>query len=269
MEKLKKQACLLRQAVIAMLAAAGSGHPASSLGSAEIFTWLYQEKLKKKPQNPRWQERDYFLLSAGHLAPAWYAALVQAGYFKADLLPTLRKFGSPLQGHPERNLDLGIENTGGPLGQGISMATGLAYGLLQEKSSQKVFVLSTDGEQNEGQVWEAYLFASHYQLKNLTVLIDQNGIQQSGLTKEILNLGNLQAKLIAFGFTAVEANGHSFTSLDNAWQKIKKSPRPKAIICKTTPGKGVSFMENNYLYHAKKLSQKEALQAIEEIKKTC
>lgn len=269
LKKLKRQACLLRQAVVAMLATAGSGHPASCLDSAEIFTWLYQQILQKNPKNPEWEDRDYFLLSAGHLAPTWYAALSQAGYFSAKLLPTLRKFGSPLQGHPHRDLTLGIENSAGPLGQGVSQAAGIAYDLQQKQKAQRVFVLSSDGEQQEGQVWEAYLFAANYNLQNLTVIIDQNKIQQSGKTSEVMDLDNLLAKLLAFGFAATVVDGNSFTSLTKGWQQIEKQTRPKALICQTIPGKGVSFIEGDYHWHAKSLSKDEAKVAVKELEARC
>ncbi|MDO5561901.1 MAG: transketolase [bacterium] len=266
---LTAQARQIRQAVVAMLALAGSGHPASSLGSADIFAWLYGNLLRKNPELPQWPERDYFLLSAGHLAPAWYATLAQHGYFPHDFLLTLRQLGSPLQGHPQRNLALGIENSAGPLGQGVSMAAGLAYGLQEVKSEQRVFVLSSDGEQEEGQVWEAYLFAANYKLSNFCLLIDQNRIQQSGKVQDVMKVEDLLAKLLAFNFSAVVADGNNFASLDSAWQKVKRSARPKAIICQTVPGKGVSFMENDYHWHAQAVTAAQAKQAWQELEAKC
>jgi transketolase len=269
-EELKDQARQLRQAVVAMLALAGSGHPASSLGSADLFAWLYGKILQHRPAEPTWEERDRFILSAGHLAPIWYATLAQQGYFKQELLLGLRKLGSPLQGHPHRQLNLGIENSAGPLGQGLSMAAGLAYGLKQQGGAQRVFVLSSDGEQNEGQVWEAYLFAAHYKLDNLIVLLDQNQIQQSGKTAEIMDLGNLEAKLLAFGFAVVQVDGNNFASLNKAWRKIEfLQGKPKALICRTIPGKGVKQMENNWQWHAKKIDQETARLAWQELEGKC
>ena len=252
-----------------MLALAGSGHPASSLGSADIFAWLYGAMLRRQPDCPTWPDRDYFLLSAGHLAPAWYATLAAHHYFPQDFLPTLRQLGSPLQGHPKRNPSLGIENSAGPLGQGVSMAAGIAYGLKQKKGCQKVFVLSSDGEQQEGQVWEAYLFAAAYQLSNFCILIDQNQIQQSGPVKKVMPIDDLLAKLLAFNFAAVVADGNNFASLDEAWQKIVLSSQPKAIICQTVPGKGVSFMENDYHWHAKTIDKAQAQRAWQELGAKC
>lgn len=270
-EELKQQANQLRQAVLAMLALAGSGHPASCLGAADLFAWLYGKILHHRPAEPNWEERDRFVLSAGHLAPIWYATLAQQGYFKKELLLSLRKLGSPLQGHPHRNLNLGIENSAGPLGQGLSMAAGLAYGLKQEKGSgQRVFVFSSDGEQNEGQVWESYLFAAHYKLDNLIVIIDQNQIQQSGKTDEVMSLGDLGAKLLAFGFAVVQVDGNNFASLNKAWRKIEfLQGKPKALICRTIPGKGIKKMENEWQWHAKKIDQETARLAWQELEAKC
>lgn len=268
-KELKKTACQLRQAVVGMLSVAGSGHPASCLGSADIFAWLYREVLRGRPEEPTWTERDRFFLSAGHLAPTWYAMLALAGYFPKESLLSLRKFGSPLQGHPERNLKLGIENTAGPLGQGLSMAAGAAYGLKLAGGKERVFVLSSDGEQDEGQVWEAYLFAAHYGLDNLTVIIDQNKIQQSGLTAEVMQTESLLAKLLAFNFAATTCDGNNFAALDKAWKKIKDQKKPKALICETIPGKGVVEMENDYHWHARRIDQELAKKAWAELEAAC
>ena len=240
-----------RAYVLRMIRAAGSGHLASSLGSSDIFTFFYQSVLNLQPGSTAFGERDYFLLSAGHLCPAWYATLAGRGFFAAQHLLSLRQFGSPLQGHPHRQVELGVENIAGPLGQGVSMAAGLALALQRAGSQQKVFVLSSDGEQQEGQVWEAYLFAAHYRLANLMVIIDANRIQQSGLVRQVMNLGDLAAKLQSFGFAVRESDGHDFADLQAKYNELAGvDNQPKCLLCHTIPGKGISLLEGDAHWHA-------------------
>lgn len=269
----------LRMDVVEMVAKAGSGHLGSALGVADLMALMYRLVLVRpvidgdQRDFPTAQEiADRFLLSAGHLAPVWYAVLAQNNYFSPSELNKFRQLGSPLQGHPRRFLDWGIENSSGPLGQGVSQATGLALGLKRRALAQNwprvphVYVLSSDGEQEEGQVWEAYQFAHHYNLDNLTVIIDVNGLQISGLTDEIMKQGDIGEKLRAFGWQVFEADGHNFQNLAENFVKIKKvTGQPQALIMKTTLGKGVSFMENNPAYHAGHLNTERLKKALDEL----
>ncbi len=254
--ELRLRANQLRQYVVSMLALAGSGHPASSLGLAEVMTWLYERVLRYRVAEPAWSGRDRFFLSAGHVAPVWYGRLAQSGFFELSELANLRKFGSFLQGHPRRNLAYGIENSAGPLGQGLSQAVGAAYGLKIAGGRERVLVLSTDGEQQEGQVWEAYLFAAHYNLSNLTVIIDENLIQQSGVVAGVMGVAELRAKLESFNFAVREVDGHNFAALMQADRDLLElgGERRRAMIVKTVPGRGVKIMENDYRWHAGKIS---------------
>jgi transketolase len=240
----------VRAGVLQSIEAAGSGHLAGSLGVIEVLTYFYRQVLRHHPDDPEWAERDLFFLSAGHLCPAWYSILATSGYFDSELLLTLRQLDSPLQGHPQRHVAFGIENSAGPLGQGVSQAVGAAYGLKQAESERQVFCLSSDGEQNEGQVWEAYLFAAHYQLANFTLLLDVNGIQQSGPTTEVLDTSDLKAKFLAFNFAVGVCDGNDFQSIAEAWQKLASAPYPKVLLCQTEPGYGVPFLANDYHWHA-------------------
>jgi transketolase len=262
---LQQAAHRARQDVLRSIHAAGSGHLASSLGAADIFTYFYHHVLRLRPQQPQWQDRDLFLLSAGHLCPIWYVTLAHLGFFDPQLLLTLRHLDSPLQGHPQRQITLGIENSAGSLGQGISQAAGLAYALQQAQSDRRVFVLSSDGEQQEGQVWEAYLFAAHYHLHHLTVIIDLNDIQQSGRVGDVMNLTDLKTKLLSFNWAVGVCHGNDFASIDKVWQQIKDTPYPHAIICRTTAGQGVSFMSGDYRWHAQTPNSAQWAQAFQEL----
>lgn len=249
--KLAQIAQVIRSDILHSIYTTGSGHLAGSLGVVEILTYLYFVALNLRPQQPDWHERDLFFLSAGHLCPALYATLAQRGFFARKILSSLRQFGSPLQGHPRRQLSLGIECSAGSLGQGISQAVGAAYALKQSGSKRKVVVLASDGEQQEGQCWEAYLFAAHYHLDNLTLIVDVNGIQQSGLVKQVISLEDLAAKFLSFNFACTRPAGNDFSALHQAWQQLTAVKNyPKAILATTTPGKGVPLLENNYHYHA-------------------
>ena len=256
--ELKKQATKIRQHVWQMIYVAQSGHPAGSLGVTDILTTLYFAPiLKYQVKSPHWPKRDYFLLSNGHVCPALYATLAEAGFFNKSKLNTLRQLNSPLQGHPHVGSLPGVENTSGPLGQGLSQAVGVALGLKTDKKPNHVFVLTSDGEHQEGQIWEAYMLAAKYALNNLTVIIDRNLIQIDGKTEEVMPLERLKLKLASFRWRVLETDGHNFKDLIDKLQKAKESQRPSVIIAHTTPGKGVSFIENDYRWHGKPPSKKE------------
>lgn len=263
-QEIAKKATQIRIEVIKMIAAAGSGHPAGSLGMADIFATLYFSVLNHQPKKSLWPRRDRVILSAGHLAPVWYATLALAGYFPVQKLASLRQINSRLQGHPLRQSAPGIENTSGPLGQGISVACGVALAGKQKKASWRVFCLSSDGEQQEGQTWEAVMFAAAKKLDNLILIIDRNQIQISGRTEEIMPIEPLIEKYQAFGWQTVEINGHDFGQIIECFKATQLIGKPKAIIARTIPGKGVSFMENNFQWHGRAPTQEEAAQALEE-----
>lgn len=269
LEKLKYTAKEIRINIVKMITAAGSGHPAGSLGTTDIFTALYFGLLKHDPKKPNWKERDIFLLSAGHICPALYAVLAQAGYFDKKKLLTLRDLGSELQGHPHRNLKLSIESTSGSLGQGLSIAAGIACGLKADKKKNKVVCLTSDGEHNEGQIWEAVMFGAKYKLNNLINIIDRNFIQIDGPTTEIMPLGKLKKRYQSFGWRVFQIDGHDFEQIITTYKracKIKK--KPSIIIARTVPGKGVSFMEKGkWDWHGKAPTSEEEKRAIMELKK--
>jgi len=207
--------------------------------------------LSFNPKRPNWKARDRFVLSKGHVCPAFYAVLSEASFFKKEKLKTLRALGSPLQGHPH-NLSLsGVENSSGPLGQGLSIAVGMGLAAKMDGASWRVFCLTSDGEHNEGQTWEAVMTASKYKLDNLTVIVDKNGIQIDGTTDEVMPLGDLAAKYLSFGFNALEIDGHKYAQILDAFGAAKNHKRqPTVIIAKTVLGKGVSFMEGKHQWHA-------------------
>ncbi len=263
---LQKIATQLKIDVLSMITKAGTGHPAGSLGMTDVFVALYFGLLKQRPQQADWSDRDYVLLSNGHICPIWYATLAYAGYFPKEKLLSLRQINSPLQGHPHIHELPGIENTAGPLGQGISQACGLALGLKMDQKPNKVYCLMSDGEQQEGQVWEAYMLAAKYKLNNLITLIDRNHIQISGKTEQVMPLQNLKQKIASFGWQVMEIDGHNFGAIEKAVKKAWKSKhQPTAIICRTIPGKGVSFMENQAQWHGKAPSHDQLAQAIKEL----
>jgi len=247
---LKNQAKILRQDIIRMISAAGSGHPGGSLSAIDIITVLYFNVLRHNPSDPEWADRDRFILSKGHAAPALYAALARTGYFPIEKLMTLRQFGSPLQGHPEKGKLQGVEASTGSLGQGVSIGAGIALASRLDQKRYRVYVLMGDGESNEGQVWEAALFAAHYKIDNLTVILDRNRQQLDGWTEEILNTDSLAEKWRAFQWHVIEIDGHDIEAILSAFQKAQTvSGKPTIIIAHTTKGKGVSFMENNLEFH--------------------
>ena len=272
----------LRQDVIEMLVEAGSGHPAGSLGMADIFTAFYFHILNHNPQEPYWPERDRLVLSNGHICPVQYAALARAGYFPVEKLKTLRKLGSPLQGHPYRKILPGSETSSGPLGEGLSQAVGMALaGRLDgsagssaethSKSSaqgkHRIYCIMSDAEQNCGNTWEAVMLAAKYQLNNLTAVIDRNNIQSDGFTEEIMPLESLREKYESFNWHVLEVDGHNieaFVDAVNEAQAIYE--KPTVIIADTIAGRGVDFMEKDYIWHSHLIKKEEAKKALEELK---
>ncbi len=237
-----------------MLAAAGSGHSAGPLGMADFMAVLYFHALRHRPAEPDWDGRDLFFLSHGHTAPVLYAALAEAGYFHRDELVTLRAFGSRLQGHPERGSLPGIESTSGPLGSGLSQAAGYAYALrhLDPQPRRRVYVAMGDGELDEGNIWEAAMFAAAHTLGNLIGIVDRNRIQIDGDTEDVMPLGDLSGKWRAFGWRVFEVDGHDIPALVSTFDQARdNADRPAVIIANTIPGKGVSFMESDYRWHGK------------------
>lgn len=250
-QQLEVMANTLRKDVIAMLEEAGSGHSAGPLDLADIMSAMYFHVLKHDPKIPDWEERDLFILSNGHCAPVLYAALANAGYFSKKELATLRKFGSRLQGHPERKSLKGLETTSGPLGSGLSQAAGMALSLkMQQNQSRWIYCLLGDGELNEGNVWEAAMFIAKNKLYNLTAIIDRNNIQIDGPTESVMPLEDLAAKWEAFGWHVIEIDGHNMESIIDACAMARAIvEQPVVIIAHTIPGKGVPFMEYDYHWH--------------------
>lgn len=267
MQDMMVKAQTIREDIISMLVTAGSGHPAGSLGMADVFTALYFGVLRYDPKRPWWEDRDRVVLSNGHICPVWYATLAEAGFFPKEQLKTLRTLGSKLQGHPVLRLLPGIENSSGSLGQGISFACGLALAAQLKQSKHHVYCLMGDGEQDEGQVWEAYSFASAHRLHNLTVIIDRNNIQSEGQTEDILPLEPFAAKLTAFGWHVLEVDGHNIGAVIDACKEAQAiGEKPVAILAHTIPGKGVEFMEGDYAWHAKSPSKEQAAEALKELR---
>ena len=263
--ELEEMAKKLRRHVITMIATAGSGHPGGSLSAADIITALYFKILRHNPQNPHWQDRDRFILSKGHAAPILYAALAESGYFPVEELATLRKLGSRLQGHTDRNLTPGVEMSAGSLGQGLSFSVGVALAAKLDHRDYKTYVLLSDGECDEGQTWEAALSAAQFKLDNLVAIVDCNQIQLSGWTRDIMNLEPLNQKWQAFGWRTIDIDGHDFSQILSAFQAEKIKGKPTVIIARTIKGKGVSFMENNVAFHGKAPTPEEAERALKEL----
>ncbi|MCX6768987.1 MAG: transketolase [Candidatus Micrarchaeota archaeon] len=262
-KQLKLIANTIREDVIKMLYEAKSGHSAGSIGLADIFTALYFNVLYHDPKNPSWQDRDRLVLSNGHVCPVLYAAMANAGYFPKEELLTLRKLGSRLQGHPHRTALPGIENSSGPLGQGLSQAVGMAIVSKSERKRWRVYAIISDGEHGEGQTWEAVMLASKYKLGNLTAIMDRNNIQIDGFTEEVLPLEPLDEKYRAFGWHVIEVDGHNIHEIIDACEKSKAIyEKPTLIIAHTIPGKGIPFMEFLTEWHGKPPTQKEAEEAL-------
>ncbi|MBI2103654.1 transketolase [Candidatus Woesebacteria bacterium] len=249
-EDLEKKANLIRQDIIKMLVKAGSGHSAGPLGMADIFTAFYFHILNHDPIKPDWEERDRLFLSNGHICPVRYAAMAHAGYFPREWLWKLRKLGSPLQGHPERERLPGVETTSGPLGSGLAQSAGYAYASRMDNKRFRIFCITSDGEHDAGNHWEAVLFAGKYKLSNLTAIVDRNNIQIDGNTEDVMPLEPLEDKYRAFNWHVLHIDGHNFEEIINAVNHARAvSEKPTVIIAHTIPGKGVSYMENDYKWH--------------------
>ena len=256
----------LRIDVIKMIANAGSGHPAGSLGMADIFAALFFQVLVFDPKNPAWSARDRFILSNGHICPLYYAAMAYAGYFAPAKLLSLRKLFSSLQGHPH-NLSLpGVETSSGPLGQGLSQAVGIALAARLQKANWHVWTIMSDAEQQEGQTWEAVMFAGHNNLSNLIGIIDYNKFQAFGKTNDILNLEPLKEKWLSFGWQAQETDGHNFSQIEKTLNNVPfEKGKPSLIIAHTVKGKGISFMENKVEWHYKSPNKEQYNLALKEL----
>ncbi|MDR2587174.1 MAG: transketolase [Coriobacteriales bacterium] len=283
--EIERRAAAMRRDILKMIALAGSGHPGGSLSATDILAVLYfGEVVRHRPSEPTWERRDRFILSKGHAAPVLYAALAHAGYFEVSELATLRSFGSRLQGHPDSRKLPGVEVATGSLGQGLSIAAGMAYGLAvsgqseqdeQDErvpgdpvspSAQQVFVLLGDGELQEGQVWEAAMFAAHQRLGNLVAIVDNNNLQIDGALEDVVGLGDISAKFTAFGWRALEVDGHNITQLKQAFDEASAhTDGPVVVVAHTVKGKGVSFMENQCGWHGKAPSDEQCDRALAEL----
>ena len=264
--QLKEIAKEIRKDILIMLNKAGSGHTGGSLSAVELLTALFFGKMRYNPQNPSWRERDYFILSKGHAAPLLYAILAKCGYFNHDELYELRQLGSRLQGHPDCKLTPGIEVPTGSLGQGLSMANGIALALRLDGLPGRVYVLLGDGEVQEGQVWEAAMTAAHYKIDNLCAILDNNRLQIDGWTKDVKNIEPLAAKWEAFGWAVIEIDGHNFEEILNALDEAEKiKGKPTIIIARTIKGKGVSLFENKAEYHGVAPTNEELELALKEL----
>lgn len=263
---LENTAKKLRRHVITMISNAGSGHPGGSLSSADIVTALYFSIMRHNPHNPKWEDRDRFILSKGHAAPILYAALAECGYFPLEWLSTLRKTGTCLQGHTDSKLTPGVDVSAGSLGQGLSVGIGMAIAAKMDSRNYRTYVLLGDGECQEGQIWEAAMFAPKYKLDNLTAIVDLNGIQLDGFTRDIMNVEPIADKWRAFNWQVLEIDGHDIKQILNSLNSagnIKGSPT--VVIAHTVKGKGVSFMENNVDYHGKAPGKEETEKALKEL----
>lgn len=259
----------IRRHIVEATTAAGSGHPSSSLSAVELVTTLFFGGfLNYDPKRPKWEDRDRFILSKGHAAPLLYAVLAEAGYFPVDDLKTLRKFGSPLEGHPNYKRLAGVEASTGSLGQGLSQGIGHALAARLDAKDYRVFVLQGDGETQEGQVWEAIAFAAFHDIDNLTLVIDRNGYQQTGSVNEIQNLGDLAGRIRSFGWDVTEIDGHDLAEVTKAFEWAKGSVGvPQAIIANTKKGRGVDYLEDQGNFHGKALPQDLLEQALKDIER--
>ena len=265
-KQLSITACKVRMGIIESTHSAKCGHPGGSLSAADMFTYLYFKELNVNPADPKWEDRDRFVLSKGHTAPGLYSALAQRGFIPVEDLKTLRKTDSYLQGHPNMNYVPGVDMSTGSLGQGISCAAGMALGLKYQGKSARVYTLLGDGEIQEGQVWEACMFAAHYKLDNFVVIVDNNGLQIDGAIDKVMSPYPIVDKLAAFGFHVEAIDGHDFEQIEAALEKAKTvKGQPTAIVMKTTKGKDVSYMENNAGWHGKAPNDAEYEQAMNEL----
>lgn len=268
-KQLEKKAEIIREDIIKMLEKAGSGHSAGPLGLADIFASFYFEILKHDPKNPDWPHRDILVLSNGHCVPVRYAAMSECGYFEKDELMTLRQLGSRLQGHPERQKLPGLETTSGPLGSGLSQASGMAYvlGKMEKTTHRWVYAVLSDGELEEGNSWEAAMFAGKYKLSQLIAVVDRNNIQIDGNTEEIMPLEDLRGKWESFGWHVQETDGNNIESFIDACALARSvTEKPSVIIAHTIPGKGVDFMEYDYHWHGSPPDHDQAKEAIKKLR---
>jgi transketolase len=264
--KLKAKASEVRKTLLTMIYYAQSGHPGGSLSATDIMTALYFDELKIDPQNPKAPDHDRFVLSKGHVCPVLYTVLMLNGFFGEENVKNLRKYGSILQGHPDMKRTPGVDMSTGSLGQGMACAVGMAIAAKRDKSDVRVFTLVGDGESNEGLIWEAAQAAAKYELDNLTVIVDHNGLQNDGTCEEIMPPQSLAEKFKAFGFYVVEIDGHNMEEIIDALDEIREvKDQPKCIVAKTVKGKGVSFMENVVMWHGVAPNDEQYAQAIKEI----
>ena len=267
-KQLMATACKVRMGVIKGTHAAKAGHPGGSLSAADLFTYLYCKELNVDPKNPKWEDRDRFVLSKGHTAPGLYAALAQRGFFPEEDLLTLRQIGSHLQGHPNMNLTPGVDMSTGSLGQGVSAAAGMALAAKYQGKSCRVYTLLGDGEIQEGQVWEASMLAAHRKLDNLVVIVDNNNLQIDGAITDVNSPYPIDKKFEAFNFHVINIDGHDFDAIDAAFKEARTvKGQPTAIIAKTVKGKGVSFMENQASWHGTAPNDEQYKTAMEELEK--
>lgn len=264
---LENRAEQIRETIIEMLVAAGSGHTAGPLGMADIFAALYFRVLRHDPKNPGWDERDRLILSNGHIVPVRYAAMAHAGYFPIEETLTLRKFGSRLQGHPERERLPGLETTSGPLGSGLSQASGYALAARMDDRKFRVYCAMSDGEHDAGNVWEAAMFAGANKISNLTAIIDRNNIQINGMTERVMPLESFRDKYEAFNWHVIEIDGHNIREFVDACEEAKAVyEKPTVIIAHTIPGKGVHEIEFDYLWHGKPPTKEEGDRFLSELR---
>jgi len=265
---LKGSAIRVRRNILKMINNAKSGHPGGSLSGADILTILYKKCLnipREWDKSSKFSERDYFILSKGHASPLLYAILAENGFIDEEILPTFRKIGSKLQGHPCFGKIPGVEATTGSLGQGLSVGCGIAIGKKLDNSTSKVVVYLGDGELQEGSCWEAFMQASHRKLNNLIAIVDRNKLQIDGSTEDVMALGDVETKIKDFGWNTISINGHDFDEIYKAWEIAQKSDKPFAIVANTIKGKGVSFMENQAGWHGKAPNDEQLAQALAEL----
>ena len=266
-KELELKANEIRQTIINMLVAAGSGHTAGPLGMADVFTAFYFHILNHDPKNPAWEDRDRLILSNGHIVPVRYATMAHAGYFPIEECLTLRKFGSRLQGHPEREKLPGVESTSGPLGSGLGQAAGMALAARMDGKKFSTYCFMSDGEHDTGNIWESVMFAGKYKLHNLTGLIDRNNIQIDGMTEDIMPLENMRAKYEAFNWHVLEVDGHNFEQIVDAVEEAKAIyEKPTVIIAHTIPGKGIPEIEFDYKWHGVPPNKDQAKQFLAELR---
>lgn len=268
LKKLERIANEIRQDIIQALVNAGSGHSAGPLGMADVFTALYFHVLNVRPKQPKWPDRDRLVLSCGHINPVWYATLAAAGFFpRSEFIKTLRKLNSRMLGHPHNLATPGVENSGGPLGQGLSQAIGMALAAKMDNKKHQIYCIMSDGEQQEGQTWEAVMFAGNNKLDNLTAIMDRNSIQIDGFTEDVMPLEPLRAKYEAFNWHVIEIDGNNIRQVVEACnQAYGIFERPVMIIAHTVPGKGVDFMEQDYHWHGSTPNREQAREALKQLR---